>query len=298
MEKTVLVRAPAKVNLHLRVYGRRADGFHGLRSVFQAISLADEIVVGSLTSPDRIEIDGSFDCPPEATTVHKAVRLYREATGTSRGVRIRVGKGIPTGAGMGGGSSDGAAVLKALDALFGDADGRLGEETLLSLGARIGSDVPFFLRGAAAVVEGRGEVVSPFPGREDFCLVVAFPGFPVSTQAAFALLDRERPDDSGEADPEASELLAAYRREPSSWPFANSFEPYVAGAHPAIASVSASLRRSGSPFVRMSGSGSTVFGVFPDPESAGFAAEALKAGLPGGSLVALTLPLACVPSLE
>ena len=295
MEKVLRVLAPAKVNLHLRVYGRRNDGFHGIRSVFQAISLADEIIVGSLKKTNSIEIYGEFDCPVEKTTFYKAILAWREATGDENGVEIRVEKHIPAGAGLGGGSSDAAATLRALEALSGFS---LGPQRLASIGAGVGSDVPFFLLGAAALVSGRGEIVEPFAAREDFALLLCSPGFSSSTPEAYSLLDRERPDDSREADPDPQALLAAYRGSPETWPFANSFEGPLMRAYPALGQAAEALRSAGASFVRMSGSGSTVYGVFRDLKDASSAALSLFRGGPEGSKWLPAFPLAYVPGLE
>jgi 4-diphosphocytidyl-2-C-methyl-D-erythritol kinase len=295
MEKVLHVLAPAKVNLHLRVYVRRNDGFHGIRSIFQAISLADEIIVGSLKKSNSIEIYGEFDCPVEKTTFYKAVLAWREATGDESGVEIRVGKHIPAGAGLGGGSSDAAATLRALEALSGFS---IGPRGLASIGARVGSDVPFFLLGAAALVSGRGEIVEPFAAREDFALVLCSPGFSSSTPSAYALLDRERPDDSREADPDPQALLAAYRGSPGAWPFANSFEGPLMRAYPALGQAAEALHSSGASFVRMSGSGSTIYGVFEDLEKASSVAKYLSERGPEGSKWLPAFPLARMPGLE
>jgi 4-diphosphocytidyl-2-C-methyl-D-erythritol kinase len=295
MEKVLRVLAPAKINLHLRVYGRRSDGFHGIRSIFQAISLADEIIVGSLKKTSSIEICGEFDCPVEKTTFYRAVLAWRAATGDDGGVKIRVGKHIPAGAGLGGGSSDAAATLRALERLSGLS---LGPQRLASIGAAVGSDVPFFLLASAALVSGRGEIVEPFAGREDFSLLLCSPGFPSSTPEAYTLLDRVRPDDSAEADPEPSRLLSAYREDPGLWPFANSFEAPLMRAYPALEEVAGLLRSAGASFVRMSGSGSTVYGVFDGREGASRAASGLLGRGPLGSSWLPAFPLACVPGLE
>ena len=153
MEKEVRALAPAKINLHLRVYGRRLDGFHGLRSVFQAISLADEIIVRSLKQPERIEIDGVFDCQPEKTTFYRAIVAFRETTDIRDGISVSVRKAIPAGGGLGGGSSDAASTLLALDGLF---DTHLGSGELTGIGAGIGSDVPFFLHGGSGLGHRQG----------------------------------------------------------------------------------------------------------------------------------------------
>jgi 4-diphosphocytidyl-2-C-methyl-D-erythritol kinase len=268
MAASVRVKAAAKVNLHLRIYDRREDGFHGILSLFQAVSLADSIVIRSLKTTSSIEIDGDFDCPARQTTVFKAARAYLDDAGIRCGLAIGVEKIIPAGAGLGGGSSDAASVLFGLEALLGAG---LSISRLQALGASIGSDVPFFLSSAAAIVTGRGERVRPISARDDFRLVIAFPGFPVSTAGAYALLDRERPDGSAEADPGEAELEAAYRLDPGKWIFANSFEKAITAANPRIGEAKAILLGAGASFSAMSGSGSAVFGVFGEgsrPEEA------------------------------
>jgi 4-diphosphocytidyl-2-C-methyl-D-erythritol kinase len=259
MAESVRVRAAAKVNLHLRVYKRRKDGFHSILSLFQAVSLADSIVIRSLKESDTIEIDGDFNCPTETTTVYKAVVAYREASGSRTGLSLKVDKHIPAGAGLGGGSSDAAATLVGLQALLG---GGLSPSTIATLGASLGSDVPFFLSAAAAIVSGRGEKISPIEARTDFSIVVAFPGFPVATDGAYALLDRERPEDANEPDLGPQELVDAYHGKIRQWPFANSFEPVIGASRPEILRAKAILLGEGASFAAMSGSGSSIFGVF------------------------------------
>lgn len=259
MARSVRVEAAAKVNLHLRVYGRREDGFHGILSLFQAVSLSDSLVIRSLKESDTIRIDGDFDCPVESTTVYRAAQAYRARTGDRTGLDISVTKRIPSGAGLGGGSSDAAATLAGLEALLADG---VDSRAMADLGIAIGSDVSFFLGPGAAIVSGRGEKVTPIAPRGDICLVLAFPGFPVSTSAAYALLDDMRPDDSGEGDPGPADIEVAYRGQPGEWPFANSFEPLIGAAHPRILDAKAEFLEAGASFASMSGSGSSVFGVF------------------------------------
>jgi len=294
MEKSVRVRAPAKVNLHLRVYGRRADGFHGLRSIFQAISLADDIVVRSLKQPERIEIDGVFDCPPEKTTFYKAIVAFRDATGLREGISVSVNKAIPAGGGLGGGSSDAASTILALDALF---ETKLTVETMAGLGSSVGSDVPFFLHGGAALVKGRGEIVESIPARDDYSMLLIYPGFPVSTPEAYRLLDSLRPDDSLETDPGDAELRAAYLRHPATWPFTNSFELPLGRDRPEIGNWILRIKTAGASFSRMSGSGSTLFGVFGDEDEVLAAAESLNRAGSGQIGIVPVRPLACAPCL-
>jgi 4-diphosphocytidyl-2-C-methyl-D-erythritol kinase len=292
MAASVRVQAPAKVNLHLRVYGRRPDGFHGIRSLFQALTLSDEVVVRSLKKPDAVEIDGVFDCPPESTTLYKAALAFRKETGIRAGLSISAMKRVPAGAGLGGGSGDAAAVLRALDALFGTG---LSPETLARLGSSVGSDVPFFLSCGAALVSGRGERVEPIGCRGDLSFAVVFPGFPIGTAWAYGLLDAERREDSREPDPPPAELEAAYRAQPSTWPFANSFEPYIGARRSAIPEIKGRLLAEGASFASMSGSGSSVFGVFEESGAASAACQRLSRE---GVIAFAALPLARPPALD
>jgi 4-diphosphocytidyl-2-C-methyl-D-erythritol kinase len=294
MAGSIRVTAAAKVNLHLRVYPRRSDGFHGILSLFQAVSLADELVIRSLKESDTIEIKGDFDCPAEFTTVYKAASAYLCASGLKRGLSISVDKRIPAGAGLGGGSSDAAATLLGLEACLG---GGLDQSRLSSIGASIGSDVPFFLNAAAAIVSGRGEVVEAIEARADFRLLLVDPGFPVSTVSAYGLLDmnRRRDDEARELDPTPGELIAAYRGRIRDWPFANSFEPIIGEQRREIANIRRLLLDSGASFAAMSGSGSTLFGVFEEGSRPCDAADRLRAV---GYKTYIVSPLARMPCLD
>ena len=291
MAESVRVEAPAKINIHLRVYGRRVDGYHGILSIFQAVSLSDLIVIRSLKEPDLLEIEGELGCPAERSTVYRAARAYRELTGSRTGLAISVEKRIPIGAGLGGGSSDAAATLAGLERLLARG---LGRGELSRAAAGIGSDVPFFLEGGAAIVSGRGEEISPIPARTDYRLVIVYPGVSVSTAEAYGILDRERPDDSAEPDPSPGELAERYRGSLEGWDFANSFEPVISSAHREIAAARDELMDLGASFAAMSGSGSAVYGVFGDEERAGEARDAMGAG---GRKAFLASPLARFPAL-
>jgi 4-diphosphocytidyl-2-C-methyl-D-erythritol kinase len=200
---------------------------------------------------------------------------------------------------MGGGSSDAASVILGLDRLF---DCRLSAGEMAAIGAKVGSDVPFFLGDGPALVSGRGELLEPLPPRDDLHFVVAWPGRPVSTPWAYARLDAERPSDAAEPDPTKEELLAAWRKPPSAWPFANSFTGAIVKAVPEIGLLLDFLRGAGAGFAEMSGSGSAVFGLFAGQEEAESAAwrlrRAVLAGkLPSGSLVWTCAALARLPTL-
>lgn len=278
---SVRVRAAAKINLHLRVLAPMADGFHGIESIFQAVGLHDRLVVRSLTVPG-ITVRGDFDCDPARTTVYKAAERYLVAAGMRSGLAIDVEKRIPVQAGLGGGSADAAAVLAALQALFGAP---LDASTIHAIGASVGSDVPFFLGSGAALVTGKGETVQPIPARTDFTVLLVKPAFGSSTPDAYRRLDMAR--SAGEAaDPEPAPdlqgpdgLEARYARDPATWGFFNSFQPVLDAMRPEYRAVREALLASGARIAMVSGSGSTVFGLFPDPDSAYRAQTALPGQL-------------------
>lgn len=267
MIQSVRVPAPCKINLHLRVLGRRNDGFHDIESVFQLVSLADEVSV-SMTgcSGDCTVVSPFMELPPE-NTVTKAVSLFRGATGLNAGVRIEVTKRVPAGAGLGGGSSDAAATLLALDRLFGTD---LGRPALAGLGALIGSDVPFFLSSPAAIVTGRGERVAPIEARDGIPGVLVWPGVHSPTPEAYGLVDRWRESGREGSDPwpAVPELEPMYRRLIGEWRFRNSFQAPLEERFPVIREAREALEASGAVFAAMSGSGSAVFGLFADIKEA------------------------------
>lgn len=268
MEMTVTVDAPAKINLHLRVLGKRPDGFHGIESLFQAVSLTDRLVIRRKGSDG----DCRIDCPgfklPENNTVFRAVTLFREITGIFDGIHVHLDKRIPAGAGLGGGSSDAAATLIALDRLFSVG---LSDADLHDTACLIGSDVPFFLGGPAACVTGRGEILEPLPARSDVFGVLLWPAVHSDTATAYRLLDdwyTAHPDDAHEL-PMAAELPGLYSGPFDSWTrFGNSFTAPVSARYPVIRDALQDLYTSGAFFAQMSGSGSCVFGLFREKEEA------------------------------
>ncbi len=181
--ETLRVRAPAKINLFLEVLARRRDGYHEIRTVMQAVSLYDELGF-TLRADGEVALRGSGpDLPPaEDNLVVRAARLVQRKLGCRRGVEIRLSKSIPVGRGFGGGSSDCAATLRALNELWRLA---LGLKELEGLAAQLGSDVPFFLHGGSALCEGRGERVRPLPARGKFHYVLLVPPDPISSREAY-----------------------------------------------------------------------------------------------------------------
>lgn len=292
MRDGIIVAAPCKINLHLRVLGRRADGFHELESVFQALSLADELKFESLKESSVCDLRMEGQVPPERNIVFKAISAFRSHTGYDGGLRVTVTKHIPMGAGLGGGSSDAAATLRALDMLAGTA---LDQSALFTLAAGLGSDVPFFLKGGTAIVSGRGEIVRPVACFRNYAVVLVNPGFPSDTGRAFRLLDEARSSGS-DAEREIlgeAVLERALAGDPDDWPFVNDFLPVLTKASgmetEAYTAMLADLRSCGAEFVSLSGSGSTCFGVFLSHSTAEKAASSLSRAW---KVVQIALPLA------
>ena len=186
---SITVTSYAKVNLYLDVLGLRPDGYHEVETLIQEISLHDTLTFTRTSRGISVECDDPrVPCDASNLALRAAALLKRGYPGHG-GIHIRIEKRIPPGGGLGGGSSNAAAALKALNNLWQLG---LGADELESLGARIGSDVPFFIRGGAAVCRGRGEVIQPVRLRERYWYVLALPGFAVSTRQAYANLRMPR----------------------------------------------------------------------------------------------------------
>jgi len=179
------VLAPAKINLSLRVLGRRGDGFHEIETLIAPISLCDEIKIERRSGKQEIAFRCDDPSVPkgEGNLVMRAANVFLDQTKVASGISINLKKRIPHGAGLGGGSSDGASTLLALNQLF---ETNLPREKLAKMAEMIGSDVPFFIFQSAAVCKGRGEVVSPTKLRERLPLLLVKPEFGVPTQWAYS----------------------------------------------------------------------------------------------------------------
>ena len=176
--------APAKINLSLSILGKRPDGFHEIESLMVPISLADTLTFEKCAEPGIAFTcsDSTLPCD-DSNLVVRAARRFFESTGLHPSVRIHLAKAIPHGAGLGGGSSDAAMTLTGLNQLFGSP---LAPENVHALAAELGSDVPFFLAGSAAVCRGRGEIVEPVPFPHQLPLLLIKPGFGVPTPWAYS----------------------------------------------------------------------------------------------------------------
>ena len=288
----VTVVAPAKVNLRLCILAREESGYHSLETVFCALSLADEVTVARGAPGIRLEMEGGVDAgPPERNLAVRAAERFYGAIGDAPAVDLHLVKRIPAAAGLGGGSSDAAAVLRALNTLHGD---RLSRETLLQIGIELGADVPFFLCGSPlALAWGRGERLMPLPPLPPRPVLVAHPGVAMPTPEAFAEVAAMR---GGRYEPRAA-LIRPWELE--SWQAiaglaVNDFQPVVIRRIPVLADALNAMLDTDAYLALLAGSGSSVFGVFDDT-AARDAADAQVAALglrtwPAETLDALPAP--------
>ncbi|HLP16398.1 MAG TPA: 4-(cytidine 5'-diphospho)-2-C-methyl-D-erythritol kinase [Bacteroidota bacterium] len=265
----MVLQAYAKINLGLRIIERRPDGFHAIETIFHRISLADELTI----EPTQRGISLSCTDPALPTDsgnlCWKAVACLQQECGTDRGASIHLYKRIPSGAGLGGGSSDAASILRTLPALW---DCEISPERLNALGGSIGSDVPFFLQDSSAYAEGRGEQLTPFTLDVPYWILLVNPGIHVSTPWAYQEFSKKLSE--GYRVPRGSLFSSATRRmQPLTEAMKNDFEDVVFPAYPAIRTLKQTLLEVGASHALMSGSGSSVFGLFEN-ESAALRARA------------------------
>lgn len=272
---TMTVPAYAKLNLTLDVLGKRPDGYHDLCMVMQSVALSDELSVTAGPGEGvAVRSNLSFLPGDERNLAAAAALRFLEATGRALRVEIELRKRIPVCAGMGGGSSDAAAVLRALNELTGAG---LTPAELARLGESVGSDVPYCVLGGTALAEGRGERLSPLPPLPECAIVVCKPPFPVSTPALFGALAGKKL----RCRPDTRELLAALERgdlQGVSRRMYNVFEDMLPPRQGrAVAEIRSRLVGQGALGACMSGTGPTVFGLFDDPGVAEQAARDLRA---------------------
>ena len=255
--------APAKLNLFLRIPGRRADGYHLLQTVFRLLDWGDTVRL-RVRHDGRIARHGaSVAGVAEADDLAvRAAHLLQAATGSTSGADIAIDKRIPAGGGFGGGSSDAATVLVALDALWNT---RLGEDRLAALGLQLGADVPLFVRGRNAWAEGIGEQLTPIDLTPAWYLLVN-PGVHVATAALF-----QSPELTRDAGPATIVDFVSGK------PLGNAFEPVLRGREPAVDAAFVALSQVGTP--HLTGSGSGCFVEFATRESAAAALAALPPGM-------------------
>lgn len=288
--RTVVARAPAKVNVHLGVGPLRPDGFHELRTVYLAVSLFDTVTAGpgdglALTLSGEGAQGRGADLVPvdRRNLVWRAAELLATSAGLPADATLEIAKSIPAAAGLAGGSADAAAALVALDALWGT---RASREDLLGLAAQLGSDVPFSLVGGVALGGGRGELVTPVLARSRWDWVLGIAGEGLSTPAVYAELDRLRADGrvpDGAALPDADPVLAALRTGPASAlaaALANDLQAPALALRPALARALRAAAEAGAAAALVSGSGPTVAALAHDEgDAVRLAAELAGAGV-------------------
>lgn len=255
--------APAKINLWLRVLGRRHDGYHDIDTGIQAIDLADTLTLEGATEGAALEcrVEGEWAVGVPAGNENlaaRAARLLAERTGHALRLRLTVSKAVPSGAGLGGGSSDAAAALVALARRFAVPDpGR----TLHALAVELGADVAFFLAGGTQRARGIGDDLEPLATPAERWGILIYPGIAVSTAWAYRAWDEARITTPGGAPASAGRggLPAGWRER------GNDFEPLVFVRHPEARRAAAILRTGPAAVTRLSGSGSAVFALYADP---------------------------------
>lgn len=262
---TIVEKAPAKINLGLKILGKHDDGYHDILSIFQTVDLYDELVLSDSHRPglscDNPEIPTGSD-----NLVLKAERSFLETNGNAQPLRFTLRKCIPSGAGLGGGSSDAAAALRGMAKIH-----KIGGECpefLPGCAENLGSDVPFLLDGGTAVVRGRGERIIPVQWPFDFTYVLVYPGFGISTAWAYRMVS-EYSNDRGCYGRMVRDLEAgALRKDDFFSSISNDFEAVVFPEYPILTELRFQLIECGANAAILTGSGSTMLGIFDDHQSA------------------------------
>ena len=253
----VALAAFAKINLELRVLGRRPDGYHELRTTFQSIALADTLTFTRTAGSFRIVCDDPA-CPTGTRNLvwRAAALVWKTARrrGRPKGVTVQIVKRVPMQAGLGGGSSDAAAALRALPKLWRV---KIAPHALRRLASELGADVPYFLEGGTALGLNRGDVLVPLDDIARAWVVIVVPGFGVSTKEAFGWWDAKKHRKARPA-------------------VANDLEAVVAAHHPIVKRLTHALKREGASLASLSGSGSAVFGLFSTRAAADRAATVFR----------------------
>ncbi len=258
--KAIFISAPAKINLFLKVTGKRPDGYHNIYSWFQAIDLADHLEI-ELQDDAGIEISTNLDDLPtgEDNLIFKAARLIQNRSRANTGFRVKLWKNIPVAAGLGGGSSDAAAFIKAADKLLNLG---LSRTEMAGIGLEIGSDVPFFFSRGQAEVTGRGEKVKDITLPTDYYIGLAIPPFHISAREAYRKL---KMDLTG-----LNSSVSLKRCQQTGRLFsivdtlANDLERALLESYPILDRIKEELTKTGADIVRLTGSGPTVFALYRD----------------------------------
>ncbi len=273
MARTLILRPSAKINLTLHVGARRADGYHDLRTLLQSVTLHDTLTISERRGPFGLACRTPGVPSDRSNLVWKAAEVLWAAmgrTGDPRDAHVKIDKTIPSQAGLGGGSADAAAALVGLNTLWGAHQSR---RDLMHLATRLGSDVPFFFQGGTALGTGRGEELYPVDDVQRLGVVIVKPSFGVSTAEAYAWLDADRASDAAEAPAGQPEGRGSVAEVELGWPngpvrLENDLMAPVGRRHPVIGEIIEACLSLGASGAQMSGSGSAVFGLFPESGAA------------------------------
>jgi len=270
--KKIEVDAYAKINLSLDVLNRREDGYHELEMIMQQLALKDVITIEERESGFSID-SNSKDIPLDSSNlVYKAYSIIKEKFNINRGIHIYIEKNIPIAGGLAGGSTDAAAVLKGLNILWGL---NLSEEQLMNIGVKIGADVPYCIMGGTALAKGIGERLTRLKSFSDRLILIANPGFSVSTAYVYNNLKLDKITDRPK-----TQLLLRYIEDGNTELLAkgmkNVLETVTIKENPILDEIKKQMIRHGALGSLMSGSGPTIFGIFDNPESMEMCKENLK----------------------
>ena len=248
------VLAPAKINIYLEVLGKRPDGYHELRTIMVPLAFGDDIFIEASRSGIALNAQGC-ECSEQDNLAFRAARLFLDSTSISGGASIEIVKRIPVGAGLGGGSSDAAAVLLAMNELFNTG---LSEDQLVALARELGADCPFFIYRKAMLMGSRGDVPLQRVNLKDRAYLLVIPPFGISTAEVFSRFTFPLTPDEDRItiDTVYNDCIA-----PEQW-VANDLEAVAFGIHPELTGIKVELFRAGALKAGMSGSGSAVFGIF------------------------------------
>ncbi len=267
MPETLSIDSYAKINLHLDVGRKLDDGYHEIVSLFQLLSMHDRINIvvdknesKAVNIGDLIDIKGKFSCPKESNLIYKAAFRFMDATGVRFKAGFHVEKAIPEGAGLGGGSSNAASVLEAMNYLYpGAADSR----KLLEIASSVGSDVPFFLKKTSlALVKGRGDLIE-FMNQKipELKVLLVYPGFKVNTAEAYGWVDSDRKEKNYRAAMIEKDIV---QRPPAEWNFINSFTSPLMKRYDIYKKIFSIFKNCCCDYFNITGSGSAAFGIFTD----------------------------------
>ena len=270
---SVRVAAPAKVNFFLRILAKEESGYHQLETLYGAVDFCDEIVLHRTEQDVSIEVVGPSAGPDQDNLAYRAADALLDAAGLTTGVHVSLTKNIPVGAGLGGGSSDAGATLRALNMLLGEP---FSVPALLQIAGRLGADVPFFASGAgAALAWGRGERLLPIPVASGLTVLLALPSLHIDTTEAYQHLRvPER------IMPATLPLDMLGRTKTLAELAVNDFEASVFERHPELGGLREALNEAGALTARLSGSGAALFGLFRDRAAADRARVSLSAAWP------------------